>query len=129
MDMNIIEVFTKFPDQESCISYLEHIRWQNEPKCPYCQSTQSTSRKGTIRHQCNKCNNSYSVLVGTIFEGTKLSLNKWFFAIALILNAKKGLSSLQLARDIGVNRKKAGIYKCVLEKRWKKAMTLIYLVV
>lgn len=118
MDMNIIEVFAKFPDQESCISYLENVRWQNEPKCPYCESMQSTKRKGTIRHQCNSCNNSYSVLVGTIFEDTKLPLNKWFFAISLILNAKKGLSSLQLARDIGVNRK-TGWY---LQMRIRKAM-------
>lgn len=118
MDMNIIEVFAKFPTQESCIGYLEHVRWQNEPKCPYCQSKQSSKRKGTIRYQCNSCNSSYSVLVGTIFEDTKLSLNKWFFAISLILNAKKGLSSLQLARDIGVNRK-TGWY---LQMRIRKAM-------
>jgi len=118
MDMNIIEVFAKFPNQETCISYLEHIRWQNEPICPYCESKKNTKRKGTIRHQCNSCNSSYSVLVGTIFEDTKLPLNKWFFAIALILNAKKGLSSLQLARDIGVNRK-TGWY---LQMRIRKAM-------
>ena len=118
MDMNIIEVFTKFPNQESCISYLEQVRWHNEPACPYCSSKHSTKRKGTIRYQCNGCNNSYTVLVGTIFEGTKLPLSKWFFAISLILNAKKGLSSLQLARDIGVNRK-TGWY---LQMRIRKAM-------
>lgn len=118
MVMNIIEVFTKFPTQETCLHYLESIRWQNEPECPYCKSKQSTKRKDTIRHQCNNCNSSYSVLVGTIFEDTKLPLTKWFSAIALILNAKKGLSSLQLARDIGVNRK-TGWY---LQMRIRKAM-------
>jgi transposase-like protein len=118
MQMNVSEVFTKFSSQEACIQYLEVLRWQNEPECPYCKSKHSTQRKGTQRHQCNTCNNSYSVLVGTIFEDTKLPLFKWFLAISLMLNAKKGLSALQLGRDIGVNRKTAWY----LQMRIRKAM-------
>lgn len=118
MQMNVSEVFTKFSSQEACIQYLEVLRWQNEPECPYCRSKHSTRRKDTRRHQCNNCNNSYSVLVGTIFEDTKLPLFKWFLAISLMLNAKKGLSALQLGRDIGVNRKTAWY----LQMRIRKAM-------
>jgi len=118
MEMNIIEVVTRFPDQESCINYLEGMRWSHIPECPYCKSKQSSKRMGTQRHQCNNCNSSYSVLVGTIFEDTKLALPKWFLAISLILNAKKGLSSLQLGRDLGVNRKTAWY----LQMRIRKAM-------
>lgn len=118
MQMNVSEVFTKFSSQETCIQHLEELRWQNEPECPYCKSRQSTHRKGTHRHQCNTCNSSYSVLVGTIFEDTKLPLFKWFLAISLMLNAKKGLSALQLGRDIGVNRKTAWY----LQMRIRKAM-------
>jgi len=118
MQMNVSEVFTKFSSQETCIQYLEGLRWQNEPECPYCKSKQSSQRKGTHRHQCNNCNSSYSVLVGTIFEDTKLPLFKWFLAISLMLNAKKGLSALQLGRDIGVNRKTAWY----LQMRIRKAM-------
>lgn len=118
MTMNLIETITRFSDQRICIDYLEGMRWGYVPQCPYCQSKLSSERKGTIRHQCNSCNSSYSVLVGTIFEDTKLPLPKWFSAIALILNAKKGLSSLQLGRDIGVNRKTAWY----LQMRIRKAM-------
>jgi transposase-like protein len=118
MEMNLLEVISKFPDHQSCINYLEGIRWQHEPECPYCKSKQCSKRKGTQRYQCNNCNSSYSVLVGTIFEDTKLSLPKWFLAISLMLNAKKGLSSLQLGRDIGVNRKTAWY----LQMRIRKAM-------
>ncbi len=118
MVMNIIEVLTRFHEQETCIEHLEAIRWQGEPQCPYCKSKQSTKRMGTQRHQCNGCNKSYSVLVGTIFEATKLPLPKWFLAISLILNAKKGLSSLQLGRDVGVNRNTAWY----LQMRIRKAM-------
>jgi transposase-like protein len=118
MQMNVSEVFTKFSSQETCIQYLETLRWKNEPECPYCKSKQSSQRKNTYRHQCNSCNSSYSVLVGTIFEDTKLPLFKWFLAISLMLNAKKGLSALQLGRDIGVNRKTAWY----LQMRIRKAM-------
>lgn len=118
MIMNILEVITRFPDQETCINYLEGVKWSNKPQCPYCKSKQSTKRKDTQRHQCNSCNRSYSVLVGTIFEDTKLSLSKWFLAITLILNAKKGLSSRQLSRDLGINRN-TGWY---LQMRIRKAM-------
>lgn len=116
--MNIGEVFSRFSNQETCIKYLEGLRWQNDPECPYCKSKQSTQRKQGFRHQCNSCNSSYSVLVGTIFEDTKLPLFKWFLAISLVLNAKKGLSALQLGRDIGVNRKTAWY----LQMRIRKAM-------
>jgi transposase-like protein len=118
MLMNILEVITKFPDQEACIHHLEALRWHNKPQCPYCKSVQSTKRAGTQRHQCNSCNRSYSVLVGTIFEDTKLPLAKWFLAIAIILNAKKGLSSRQLSRDLGINRNTAWY----LQMRIRKAM-------
>ena len=118
MLMNILEVITRFPDQEACISHLEALRWLNKPQCPYCKSEQSTKRVGTQRHQCNSCNRSYSVLVGTIFEDTKLALPKWFLAIAIILNAKKGLSSRQLSRDLGINRNTAWY----LQMRIRKAM-------
>jgi transposase-like protein len=118
MEMNVGEVFTRFPDQQSCVQYLELQRWPEGPECPYCKSKRASHRKGTARYNCNDCNRSYSVMVGTIFEDTKLPLFKWFLAISLMLNAKKGLSALQLGRDIGVNRKTAWF----LQMRNRKAM-------
>lgn len=118
MGMNIIDTIKRFPDQATCVAYLEGLRWQDEPECPYCKSKRSTKRVETYRHQCHSCNKSYSVLVGTIFESTKLPLTQWFLAIALILNAKKGLSARQLSRDLGVNRK-TGWY---LQMRIRRAM-------
>ena len=56
------------------------------------------------RHHCNSCNTTFSVTVGTIFHHTHLDLQKWFLAISLVLNAKKGTSARQLARDIEVNK-------------------------
>lgn len=118
MVMNIIETINRFPDQGTCIAYLEHLRWHGDAECPYCKSKRSSKRLETHRHLCNSCNRSYSVLVGTIFESTKLPLSQWFLAISLILNAKKGLSARQLSRDLGINRK-TGWY---LQMRIRKAM-------
>src|ERR1700722_16322452 len=119
--MNIISVFKTFPTQKSCIAHLEKVRWDKIPTCPYgCDSKKhaQTKRKNEYRYHCNGCNASYCVTVGTIFQDTKLELQKWFLAISLIVNAKKGISSRQLARDIQVNLKTAWY----MQMRIRKAM-------
>lgn len=98
--MNIIQIFQKFPTQESCIKHLEKARWGDKPFCAYCGSDNTYPRQADFRHHCNACRKSFSVTVGTIFFDTRLPMQKWFLAISLILNAKKGLSSRQLARDL-----------------------------
>ena len=102
--MNIIEVFQRFPRQEDCIEHLELVRWNHVPTCPYCNSTNSTPMSKESRHHCNNCKTSYSVTVGTIFHHTHLPIQKWFLAVSLILNAKKGISARQLSRDLHVNK-------------------------
>ena len=116
--MEILETVEKYGTQAKCVAYLEQKRWGDTPICPYCESEKTTNRKDVLRHKCQGCNHSFSVLVGTIMEATKLPLPKWFAAMCLILNAKKGISSLQLSRDIGVN-KNTGWY---LQKRIRQAM-------
>lgn len=103
--MNIIQIFEKFPTQESCVLYLESKRWGDQPICPYCKS-KKTVPLGK-RHRCYTCTTSFSVTVGTIFHKTKIPLQKWFLAISLILNAKKSLSAFELSRDLEVNRNTA----------------------
>ena len=102
--MNIIQIYKKFPDQKACIAHLEKARWNNEPVCPYCKSKKQTPALKESRYHCNTCNTSYSVTVATIFHKTKVDLQKWFLAITLVLNAKKGISARQLARDIEVTK-------------------------
>lgn len=110
--MNIIEIFSRFPKRADCINHIESVKWANSPICPYCGSAHCTTMKkekrfNINRYHCNKCNATFSVLVGTIFQDTKLELQKWFLAIFLIFNSKKGISSRQLARDLQVNVKTA----------------------
>jgi len=107
--MNIIEITKKFPTQQSCIEYLEQIRWNGKPICPYCKSENVYQLKDAnrYRHHCNGCRKSFSVMVGTIYHDTRLPMQKWFLATSLILNAKKGISSRQLARDLDLPVKTA----------------------
>jgi len=116
--VELIKILKSFNNETKCYHYLEQMRWDDQPTCPYCECNRASKRKNEHRYKCLECNRSYSVLVGTIMEGTKLPIIKWFMAICLILNAKKGLSSLQLARDIGVNKNTAWY----LQKRIRWAM-------
>lgn len=102
--MNIVSVYKTFPTQAACIAHLEQVRWNGTPVCPYCNSTNCTTLPKENRHHCNTCNTTFSVTVGTIFHKTKIDLQKWFLAIALTLNAKKGISARQLGRDIEVTK-------------------------
>lgn len=105
--MNIVQIYRKFPTPESCLKHIEQVRWNGKPVCPYCNSTNTTPMEKELRHHCNHCNTSFSATVRTIFHHTHIDLQKWFLCISLILNAKKGISARQLARDLEVNKNTA----------------------
>ena len=117
--MNIVSIYKQFPTEQDCLSRLENVRWpDNKPVCPYCKSNRTSPLPKEYRHHCNNCNTSFSVTVATIFHHTHLPLQKWFLAVSLILNAKKGIAARQLARDLEVNKNTAWS----LEMRIRKAM-------
>ena len=108
--MNLIAVFHRFPDHVSCLEHLEKVRWHHSTKCPFCTSEKVARKVDGFRigrWNCHSCHSSFNVLSGTIFEKTKIDLQKWFLAISLILHAKKSISSHQLARDLDLNQKTA----------------------
>ena len=108
--MNLISVFDQFPNQQACIDHLEGIRWPEKAFCPLCQSDRVARKvegQKVGRWNCHNCTSSFNVLSGTIFQGTHIPLQKWFLAISLMANAKKSLSSYQLARDLELNQKTA----------------------
>jgi transposase-like protein len=108
---SLIKLFKKFPTEESCIEFLENIRWKDGVICPYCGSnktcnhnTKVSETRNAKRHQCQDCHKSFSVTVGTIFHHTHLDLRKWFWMISMMLNAKKGISACQVARELEMRR-------------------------
>jgi transposase-like protein len=107
---NILQLAQKFNTEEKCREYLEQLRWPNgEPACPFCGSLKvyRYANGRTLRCGEKECKKKFSVTVGTIFENTKIPLQKWFIAIFLISSHKKGISSLQLSRDLGITQKSA----------------------
>ena len=106
--MNLFGLFKEFADNDNAIAYLESVRWKDGVTCPYCKSDKTCKHhvhNRTKGWQCWNCRKSFSGTVGTIFHGTHVDLNKWFWLIALILNAKKGISSCQAARDLNMRQK------------------------
>lgn len=116
--MDIITILERYNTHELCIAYLEKAKWGSTPKCHYCKSESNSPMQKEHRHKCHSCNRSFSVLLGTVFTSTKLPLTKWFVAIYLIVDAKKGISSLQLSRHLNVNKDTAWY----MQKRIREAM-------
>jgi transposase-like protein len=101
------DFYRRFPTEADCISHLERVRWNGTPVCPYCNSPRSTKIPRENRYRCNNCNVTYSVTVKTVFDHTHLPLQKWFLAISLTLDARKGISARQLATDLKINKNTA----------------------
>ena len=100
----------RFTDEEAARAHLEAIQWPEGPICPHCGVIDRASRiaggrKGLMF--CNACRMQFSVTVGTVFERSKLPLNTWLYATHLLCSSKKGISSQQLARMLGVTVKTA----------------------
>jgi len=100
--MNLQQLHKKLGTQEKAIAYLEKLRWDKKPKCVFCNSDNVKKRKNSFRWHCNKCNKDFSVLMGTIFEGTRLELPKFFEIMFLMINAKMGISASEIARNVGI---------------------------
>ena len=106
--MNVIEIFRSFQTQDQAIEYLEKVRWKGQPFCPYCGSlavgVHASGDRARARWQCRDCKRAFAVTVGTLFHGTHMPLQTWFLVLALMLNAKKSVSSCQVARDVGIRQ-------------------------
>lgn len=103
---SIFDLLKAFPDEQSCIDHLEKIRWDGEPVSPFDETSKVYNCKGN-RYKCKNTGKYFNVRTGTIFDNTKIPLQKWFMALYVFSSHKKGISSHQLARDISVTQKSA----------------------
>ncbi len=115
-DLNIAELSDLFTNENAARSFIEARVWPNGPVCPHCRSTQAYAligratstkpvRKGV--YKCKDCRKQFTVRIGTIFEDSKLPFTKWLITIHLMTSSKKGISSLQISREIGITVKSA----------------------
>lgn len=123
--MNLTLLQENFNTHQKCITHLTKVRWAGKPVCPHCDSSSITPRalkkksnrgrkrihaekvRKTPLNHCNSCNKDFTVLMGTIFEGSKMPLQKWFMLISIMLDARKGISSAQVSRTLGITYKSA----------------------
>lgn len=105
--ISTFELFKLFPDQESARIYLEARLWPEGVKCPVCGlKDRITIRKGGYK-RCNQCKEDFTVRTGTIFERSHVPLHKWLYAMYLLVTSRKGISSVQLSKEIGITQKSA----------------------
>jgi transposase-like protein len=105
--ISTFQLFEMFPDQESARIHLENRLWPNGPRCPVCGLGERVTARKDGFYRCNQCREDFTVRTGTIFERSHIPLHKWIYAMYLLMTARKGVSSVQLAKEIGVTQKSA----------------------
>jgi len=104
---NLQQLFDHFRDEQTCIAYYEQLRWGGKPVCPHCASEKVYRTNRGFKCGNKDCRKKFTVTVGTIFENSKIKLRTWFAATYLVSTSKKGISSVQLATQLGITQKTA----------------------
>jgi transposase-like protein len=104
---SLIEAIRYFSDLDVCTDFVAKLRWPSGPVCPRCGCIEYSYLTTRRVWKCKGCKKQYSVKLGTIFEDSKLGLDKWLPAVWLAANSKNGISSHELARSLGVTQKSA----------------------
>src|ERR1700679_2248104 len=102
-----IKLFKMFPNQESARKYLEARLWPKGPICPTCGLGERITARKDGFYRCNQCKEDVTIRTGTIFERSHVPLHKWIYAMYLLVTARKGISSIQLSKEIEITQKSA----------------------
>jgi transposase-like protein len=111
-EMNMMKLIERFPSEESCRNALAELRWEDGVTCPRCGSKSIRNSYTREQYNCGSCGYQFSVITGTIFQDTHLPLRKWFVAIYLMIESKKGISANQMKRTLGVGSYRTAWYLC-----------------
>jgi transposase-like protein len=105
--ISTFELFKKFPDAETARTFLESRLWPNGAVCPTCHATERIgTRKGGF-YRCHACKLDFTVRTGTVFGRSHVPLHKWLVAMYLLMTSRKGVSSMQLGKEIGIRQSSA----------------------
>jgi transposase-like protein len=105
--ISTFQLFSKFPDVETARKYLESRLWPTGVVCPTCKKNERIGTRKDGFYRCHACKLDFTVRTGTIFERSHVPLHKWIYAMYLLVTARKGISSLQLGKEIGITQKSA----------------------
>jgi transposase-like protein len=105
--ITLIDVIRNFSDPDVCVQFVASLRWSDGPECPMCGGKDHSYLKTRRIWKCKGCKKQFSVKVGTIFEDSPIGLDKWLCAMWLMNDCKNGISSYEMARDLGITQKSA----------------------
>ena len=107
--ISVVQLFRLFPDEQACHAWLEDARWEGKPICPHCGGIENISRPPSKPHTYwhKDCRKQFTVTTGTCMHATKRPLQDWIYAIYSVLTARKGVSAMQLAKELGVQYRTA----------------------
>ena len=101
------ELFQLFPDQETARKYIESRLWPNGPTCPECSGRDRITVRKDGFYRCNACKWDFTVRTGTVFGRSRIPLDKWIHGMYLLLTARKGISSMQLSKELSITQTSA----------------------
>ena len=105
--ISLIEMFNRFPNQDAARSYMEAQRWPNGPACPHCAETERIHNRKGGYYRCNACREDFTVRTGTVMERSHIPLQKWLYAMYMLVTSRKGVSSVELHTKLGITQKSA----------------------
>ena len=119
-NISLYQFFAKFPDEESARNYFETQRWNGQTVCPHCGSETVSECKNhkPMPYRCKSCRKHFSVRTGTVLAESRLPLHKWMMAMYMLTTARKGISSVQMAKELGVTQKTAWFLSQRIRECW-----------
>jgi transposase-like protein len=120
--MTLIDVHEMFSSDAKCRELLKRLRWPIRPECPRCKGEAKPLDTQKDLLYCKECDYQFTVTSNTIFHDSHLPLIKWFTAVYLLTESKKGMSALQIKRMLGIGSYKTAWYLC---HRIRKAMQIV----
>ena len=103
--LSAYEFMSKFASKRKAVKFFEKTRWPNGIICRHCQSKRISEVKNRLgSYQCKDCRKTFTIKTGSVFEDSKIELKKWLYAVYLLQTARKGISSLQLSKQLGIRQ-------------------------
>ena len=118
--LSLFKFFERFPNEEAARLYFEAQRWGETATCGHCGSTEVTECKNhkPMPYRCKSCRKHFSVRTGTVLAESRLPLQKWLMAMYMMTTARKGISSVQMAKELGVTQKTAWFLAQRIRETW-----------